>query len=55
MSLIPATILYHGNFFTPEGKFDVIQYRMFFKNLSMLGGLIALILLDASRPEWLFR
>ena len=53
--LIPATILYHAKFITPEGKLDVMQYRMFFKNVSLLGGLVALTLLDPTRPAWLLR
>lgn len=51
--LIPATIIYHAKFITPEGKLDVMQYRAFFKNVSILGGLIALLLLDPARPAWL--
>jgi hypothetical protein len=28
---------------------------LFWKNVSIMGGLIALILLDPSRPDWLLR
>jgi len=40
---------------TPEGGFDFFQYTQVWKNMSMVGGLIALILLDPSRPDWLLR
>lgn len=53
--LIPASYIYHRRFVTPEGTFDLMQYVLFWKNVSMIGGLLALILLDASRPAWLLR
>ncbi|MDH4189360.1 MAG: DoxX family protein [Betaproteobacteria bacterium] len=53
--LFPATVLYHGKVITPEGKIDFLQYVMVFKNISILGGLIILILLDPTRPAWLLR
>ena len=54
--LIPATIIYHIPFMTltPRRTIDVMQYRNFWKNLSMMGGLIAVMLLDPTRPDWLF-
>jgi len=53
--LIPASYIYHRKFVTPQGTFDMMQYVLFWKNVSMFGGLIALILLDPSRPAWLLR
>ncbi len=52
---IPATWLYHLRFMiTPARGIDFVQYLLAWKNLSIAGGLIALILLDPSRPAWLF-
>ena len=53
--LFLATYFYHRRWTTPEGGFDTMQYTHFWKNVSMVGGLIALILLDPSRPDWLLR
>jgi uncharacterized membrane protein YphA (DoxX/SURF4 family) len=53
--LFPATYFYHRKLLTPEGGIDVMQYTQFWKNVSMVGGLIALVLLDSSRPLWLLR
>ena len=53
--LFRATYFYHRQWMTPEGGFDFFQYTQVWKNLSMVGGLIALILLDPSRPDWLLR
>ena len=53
--LFPASYVYHGKFVTPGGGIDFVQMVMFFKNVSILGGLIALIMLDPSRPAWLLR
>jgi putative oxidoreductase len=53
--LIPASYLYHRKWVTPQGAFDMMQYVQFWKNVSMFGGLIAIILLDPSRPAWLLR
>ena len=51
---IPASIVYHLRFMVREGTIDFVQFLLFWKNVSIMGGLIALILLDASRPAWLF-
>ena len=51
--LFPATAVYHGRFITPQRTIDFLQLVMFWKNVSILGGLLALLLLDASRPAWL--
>lgn len=53
--LFLATYFYHRRWMTPEGEFDAMQYVQFWKNVSMAGGLIAVILLDPSRPDWLLR
>jgi uncharacterized membrane protein YphA (DoxX/SURF4 family) len=53
--LFPATYFYHRKVMTPEGEIDVFQFTQFWKNVSMVGGLIALILLDPARPAWLLR
>lgn len=55
--LFPATYFYHRRWWlsTAPGGFDFFQYTQFWKNVSMVGGLIAVILLDPSRPAWLLR
>lgn len=53
--LVPASFIYHGRFITADRSIDFFQLVLFWKNVSMMGGLIALILLDASRPAWLLR
>lgn len=52
--LVAASYVCHVRFMIRDGVIDFTQYLAFWKNVSMAGGLIALILLDASRPEWLF-
>ena len=52
--MIPASWTYHAKFmFTREGGIDFVQFLLFWKNVSILGGLVALILLDPGRPAWL--
>ena len=51
--LLPASYLYHFRYMVRDGTIDFLQWVMFWKNVSIAGGLIALILLDASRPAWL--
>ena len=53
--IFPASAIYHGRFVTPQRTIDFVQFVLFWKNVSILGGLIALIVLDASRPVWLLR
>lgn len=53
--LVPASYIYHRKFVTPEGGIDFMQYVLFWKNVSLIGGLLALLLLDPSRPDWLLR
>ena len=52
--LIPASWLYHFKFMMKDGTIVFPQFVTGWKNVSIAGGLIALILLDASRPAWLF-
>jgi len=51
--MIPASWLYHGRYMVKDGTINFVQWVLFWKNVSIAGGLIALILLDASRPAWL--
>jgi putative oxidoreductase len=53
--LIPASVIYHGRMVGADGRIDFFQLVLFWKNVSMMGGLVALILLDSSRPAWLLR
>jgi putative oxidoreductase len=52
--LVPASYIYHFRFILENGTIVFPQYITFFKNVSIAGGLFAVILLDASRPAWLF-
>ncbi len=52
--MIPASWLYHFKFMLKDGKIVFPQFVTGWKNVSIAGGLLALVLLDASRPEWLF-
>lgn len=51
--LVPASWMYHGRFMVKDGTIDFVQWILFWKNVSIAGGLFALILLDSSRPDWL--
>ena len=51
--LVPASWIYHGRYMVRSGTIDFPQWISFWKNVSIAGGLLALILLDASRPAWL--
>jgi len=51
--IIPATLIYHFPFYTPEGKLIFVQFILFTKNISLMGGLLALMLLDPAKPGWL--
>lgn len=51
--LVPASYIYHMRFILENGTIVFPQFITFFKNVSIAGGLIALILLDMSRPSWL--
>jgi putative oxidoreductase len=52
--LIPASWMYHFRFMIKDGAIDFPQFVTGWKNVSIAGGLIALMLLDSSRPAWLF-
>ena len=52
--MIPATWMYHFKFMMKDGAIVFPQFVTGWKNVSIAGGLIALILLDTSRPAWLF-
>lgn len=52
--LVPASYIYHMRFILENGTIVFPQFITFFKNVSIAGGLIAVILLDASRPAWLW-
>ena len=52
--MIPATWMYHFKFVMKDGAIVFPQFVTGWKNVSIAGGLIALILLDESRPAWLF-
>jgi uncharacterized membrane protein YphA (DoxX/SURF4 family) len=51
--MIPASYIYHFRFMIQAGTINFPQWITFWKNVSIAGGLLALILLDASRPAWL--
>ena len=51
--LVPASYLYHFRFMVRAGTIDFLQWVLFWKNVSIAGGLFALILLDQTRPAWL--
>ena len=52
--LVPASWLYHFKFMLQDGTIVFPQFVTGWKNVSIAGGLLALILLDTSRPGWLF-
>src|SRR5262245_48021817 len=52
--LVPASYLYHFKFMVQSGTINFPQLVTGWKNVSIAGGLLALILLDTSRPAWLF-
>jgi putative oxidoreductase len=51
--LVPASWIYHFRFMVKDGTIVFPQFVTAWKNVSIAGGLLALILLDASRPAWL--
>ena len=52
--MIPASWLYHFKFMVKDGGIVFPQFVTGWKNVSIAGGLLALVLLDTSRPAWLF-
>jgi uncharacterized membrane protein YphA (DoxX/SURF4 family) len=51
--LVPASWIYHFRFMVKDGTIDFGQFVTGWKNVSIAGGLLALILLDSTRPDWL--
>jgi len=51
--IIYGTWVEHRKVITPEGKIDRLQYIHVFKNVSLIGGLLALMMLDPAKPGWL--
>lgn len=51
--LVPASWIYHGRFLIENGTINFLHWILFWKNVSIAGGLLALALLDPGRPEWL--
>ena len=51
--LIPVSFLFHLPLYDEEGKFVFPQMIQFSKNVSLIGGLLALGLLDPNKPQWL--
>jgi len=51
--LFPATYFYHRRVWIAGHGINFPEYMMCLKNASLLGGLLALLLLDPSRPVWL--
>jgi uncharacterized membrane protein YphA (DoxX/SURF4 family) len=51
--LIPVSFLFHLPFHDEERKFVFPQMIQFTKNVSLIGGLLTLILLDPDKPRWL--
>lgn len=50
--LIPVNFLFHFRFYDENGEFDFHQMVQFSKNVSLIGGLLALVLLDPDKPQW---
>ncbi len=48
-----ATWIEHRHFLDAQGAIIFPEYVQVWKNVSIVGGLILLILLDGARPEWL--
>jgi uncharacterized membrane protein YphA (DoxX/SURF4 family) len=51
--LVPASWIYHGRVMVKDGTIDFVHWILFWKIVSIAGGLLALILLDPGRPAWL--
>ncbi len=49
-----ATLLEHRHVIAPDGTLVFAEYVQICKNISLVGGIVILILLDQSRPDWLF-
>ncbi len=53
--LISASLIHHGTVITADRHIDFFRFVLFWKNISPMGGLLALMLLDPGRPAWLLR
>ena len=53
--ILVATPFYHFGWYAPDGKFVFPQMVQTTKNLSIIGGLLCLILLDPSTPAYIMR
>lgn len=51
--IIYGTYVEHRRVILPEGGIDRAEYIHVFKNISLIGGLVALILLDPNMPQWM--
>lgn len=51
--ILYATYVEHRRVTTPDGEIDFHQYVQVCKNISLIGGLLALMMLDPAKPEWL--
>ena len=51
--LVFASILFHLKFYDKDGNFVFLQLIQLSKNISMIGGLLCLLLLDPNKPHWL--
>ncbi len=51
--LIPVSLLFHLPLYDKDGKFVFPQMIQFSKNVSLIGGLLTLALLDPTKPQWL--
>ena len=51
--MIPATAIYQARFMIAGGTINFPQMVQVSKNVSIAGGLLALIILDPSAPGWL--
>ena len=51
--LIPVSFLFHLPLYDKDGKFVFPQMIQFTKNVSLIGGLLTLALLDPNKPQWL--
>ncbi len=43
----------HRRVIAPDGSIVFAEYVHVFKNVSLIGGLVALIMLDPDKPDWL--
>ncbi len=51
--LVCASLLFHLKFYDKDGNFIFLQLIQLSKNVSMIGGMLCLLLLDPDKPHWL--